>query len=80
MPAETDVSNRPGWFYHPAQDNQVKPPDHLHKIYLESIGRNTTLLLNFPPDGRGLIHENDEAAMRQFRIKPGGAADRESGR
>jgi len=59
LPSETDVSIRPGWFYHKSQDNQVKSPEHLFKIYLESIGRNSTLLLNYPPDKRGLIHEND---------------------
>lgn len=59
LPAETDVSIRPGWFYHKAQDDKVKTPDHLLKIYLESIGRNSTLLLNYPPDRNGLIHAND---------------------
>jgi alpha-L-fucosidase len=66
LPSETDVSIRPGWFYHASQDSQVKQPDHLLKIYLESIGRNSTLLLNIPPDRRGLIHENDVKAIETF--------------
>ncbi len=66
-PAETDVSIRPGWFYHPDQDDQVKPPDKLVDIYFSSVGRNGVLLLNVPPDKRGLIHESDAAAMREMR-------------
>jgi alpha-L-fucosidase len=58
-PAETDVSIRPGWFYHPAEDNQVKTPEKLLDIYFSSVGRNGVLLLNIPPDTRGLIHEQD---------------------
>ena len=58
-PAETDVSIRPGWFYHGNQDLQVKSPGELVDIYYSSVGRNGQLLLNIPPDRRGLIHEND---------------------
>ncbi|WP_242117003.1 alpha-L-fucosidase [Aestuariivivens sediminicola] len=59
IPAECDVSIRPGWYYHAAEDTQVKSLDHLVRIYYESIGRNASLLLNLPVDDRGLIHEND---------------------
>lgn len=58
-PAETDVSIRPGWFYHAQEDNEVKTPEKLLDIYFHSVGRNGVLLLNIPPDKRGLIHEND---------------------
>ncbi len=58
-PAETDVSIRPGWFYHPSQDEEVKIPEKLIDIYFRSVGRNGVLLLNIPPDKRGLIPEND---------------------
>ena len=58
-PAETDVSIRPGWFYHPAQDARVKTPEKLVDIYFSSVGRNGVLLLNVPPDTRGLIAEAD---------------------
>ena len=61
-----DVSNRPGWYYHPEQDNKVKTPDSLLKIYAASVGRNANLLLNIPVDTRGLIHENDSASLMGF--------------
>jgi alpha-L-fucosidase len=66
-PAETDVSIRPGWFYHPAQDGEVKAPEKLLDIYESSVGRNGVLLLNIPPDTRGRIHENDERSLLGLR-------------
>jgi len=63
---EVDVSIRPGWYYHANQDNKVKSPDSLMKIYVASVGRNSNLLLNIPVDRRGLIHENDSASMMGF--------------
>lgn len=55
VPAEVDASIRPSWFYHPEEDNHVKTVSELWDIYLHSVGRNSVLLLNFPPDKRGLI-------------------------
>ncbi len=66
-PAEVDVSIRPGWFYHASQDEAVRPPADLLHIYYESVGRGCNLLLNLPPDRRGLIHENDVASLREWR-------------
>lgn len=60
---EVDVSLRPGWYYHPEQDNKVKSPDSLMRIYVASVGRNANLLVNIPVDTRGLIHPNDSASM-----------------
>lgn len=58
-PAETNTSIRPGWFYHADQDDKVKSPQKLLDIYFNSVGKNGVLLLNFPPDKRGLINEHD---------------------
>jgi alpha-L-fucosidase len=66
LPAEVDVSIRPGWFYHPAEDKAVKTVEHLVKIYYESVGRGCNLILNVPPDRRGQIHPNDEAALSEW--------------
>ena len=59
IPAETDVSIRPSWFYHAEEDSRVKSVLELWYIYCTSVGRNSVLLLNFPPDRRGLIHSTD---------------------
>jgi alpha-L-fucosidase len=66
-PAETDVSIRPGWFYHASQDEEVKTPEKLMDIYFSSVGRNGVLLLNVPPDKRGHIHENDIKSLMDMR-------------
>ena len=65
-PSEVDVSIRPGWFYHAEQDTQVKSLDELVNIYYQSVGMNSVLLLNVPPDKRGLIHETDVARLKTF--------------
>lgn len=67
IPAEVDVSIRPGWFYHAKEDSLVKSPEKLLDIYLTSVGRGSTLLLNIPPDRRGLLHENDVNALKGWR-------------
>lgn len=67
VPAEVDVSIRPGWFYHSQEDSMVKSPEQLFQIYLSSVGRGSTLLLNVPPDQRGLFHPNDVQSLLGFR-------------
>ncbi len=67
IPAECDVSIRPGWFYHKEEDDKVKTAEQLFNLYLKSVGRGSTLLLNIPPDRRGLINEIDSAALVDFR-------------
>ncbi len=66
VPAEVDVSIRPGWFYHPSEDHQVKTLPQLLDIYYHSIGRNASLLVNFPVDTRGLIHEKDAEQIQKL--------------
>lgn len=67
LPAECDVSIRPGWFYHAAEDAMVRTAENLMELYFKSIGRGASLLLNLPPDRRGLIHENDVASLQGFK-------------
>jgi alpha-L-fucosidase len=66
-PAETDVSIRPGWFYHEAEDSLVKTPQQLMDIYFTSVGMNSVLLLNIPPDKSGLISEHDRQSLEGFK-------------
>lgn len=65
-PSEVDVSIRPGWFYHADQDTQVKSLKHLAEIFFRSVGSNSQLLLNIPPDRRGHIHEADSVRLQEF--------------
>ena len=65
-PGETDVSIRPGWFWHPAEDGQVRSAENLLELYFTSVGRNSKLLLNVPPTTTGLLHETDVARLTQF--------------
>ena len=70
-PAEADVSIRPGWFYHAAEDSRVRTADGLVELYFSSVGRNSKLLLNVPPTPAGLLHATDvsrlEAMDQQLR-------------
>ncbi len=67
IPAETDVSIRPGWFWKESETARLKSVDELLKIYYESVGRNSLLLLNVPPDNRGLIPRADSIRLMEFR-------------
>jgi len=66
-PAETDVSIRPGWFFHESENNLVKSPEQLLDIYYNSVGKNGVLLLNIPPDRRGLLHESDVQSLLEWK-------------
>ena len=67
VPPEIDVSIRPGWFYHASEDERVKSVAELVEIYYASVGRSGSLLLNVPPDRRGLFHETDVERLRGLR-------------
>ena len=66
-PGETDVSIRPGWFYHPAEDERVRDVDNLVQLYFTSVGRNSKLLLNVPPTRAGVLHQRDVANLAGMR-------------
>ncbi len=63
---ECDVSIRPGWFYHESEDLEVKSLEKLMDIYFNSVGRNSVLLLNLPPNKDGLLHDNDVNRLKEF--------------
>ena len=67
VPAECDVSIRPGWFYHAAEDDKVRDAKNLVELYFASVGRGASLLLNLPPDRRGRIHDADARSLLEFR-------------
>ncbi len=67
IPAETDVSVRPGWFYHASENDKVKTPQQLVNLYYQSVGHNSLLLLNIPPDREGLLSPEDVKNIKAFR-------------
>ena len=81
LPAECDVSIRPGWFWHEAENARVKKPAQLTSLYYQSVGRGATLLLNVPPNRDGLLSPEDVASLQGFGAylratftpEPGGA-------
>ena len=68
IPAECDVSIRPGWFWHAKEDSQVKTPAQLFDIYLKSVGRGGSMLLNVPVNRHGRISREDISSLRGFRL------------
>lgn len=69
IPAECDVPHRPGWFYHPEQDLQVKGPNELFEIYLKSVGRGANMNLGLAPMPEGILHEHDVKSLEAFGEK-----------
>jgi len=66
MPAEVDVSIRPGWFYHEKEDSKVKDLNSLKDIYFNSVGNGASWILNVPPDRTGQINAADVKALNAF--------------
>ena len=81
LPPECDVSIRPGWFWHEAENARVKRPEQLMDLYFQSVGRSCNLLLNVPPDRRGVLHEADAKSLAEFgdRLRRVFGADRARG-
>lgn len=67
IPAEVDVSIRPGWFWHDHENARVRTPENLLELYFNSVGRGANLNLNVPPDRSGRIHEEDKKSLAGFR-------------
>ncbi|WP_225872235.1 alpha-L-fucosidase [Pedobacter frigidisoli] len=63
------MSIRDGWFWHAEQDDKIKSVDKLMDIYFSSVGRNSVLLLNIPPDNIGQINKNDIMVLQQWTAK-----------
>lgn len=68
-PAEVDTSIRKGWFYHESDDDTVRSADELFDIWCKSVGGNSTLLLNVPPNSHGLIADVDVKVLQEFGQK-----------
>jgi len=66
LPSETDVSIRPGWYWHASEDHKLWPLSKFMNFYYESVGRNSLLLLNIPPNKEGLISTNDSLRLIQW--------------
>lgn len=66
MPAECDVSIRPGWFWHAAENSKVKSPPELVDLYRKSVGRGASLLINVPPNPKGQLSPEDVASLQDF--------------
>jgi len=66
LPAECDVSIRPGWFWHERENARVKTPAQLIDLYYKSVGRGANLLLNVPPNRDGLLQKEDLASLKAF--------------
>jgi alpha-L-fucosidase len=66
IPAEAVYNIRPGWFWHAAEDAEVKTVDQILGLYFDSVGRNSLLRLNVPPDSRGLLAVPDVAVLNQL--------------
>jgi len=69
IPAECDVPQRPGWFYHKNQDSKVKTPNQLFEIYLKSVGRGANMNLGLAPMPEGILHRNDVKSLKYFGEK-----------
>jgi alpha-L-fucosidase len=68
-PGEADVSIRPGWFHHAAENDKVRSAENLFELYCASVGRNANLLLNVPPTREGLLDEVDTRRLEEFGVR-----------
>jgi alpha-L-fucosidase len=68
-PGECDVSIRPGWFWHAAENDKVRSVDNLVDLYFKSVGRNSLLLLNVPPNKEGRLSDGDVRRLAEFHAR-----------
>lgn len=68
-PAEADVSINLGWFWH---NNlyylfkKQRTAKNLSDIYFNTVGGNSSMLLNVPPDKNGLINKREIRTLKEF--------------
>lgn len=66
IPAECDVSIRPGWFYHESENNRVRSVENLVNLYFKSVGHGASMLLNIPPSRKGTVYPTDSLTLAQM--------------
>ena len=64
VPAEIDMSIRPGWFWH--EKEEPHSLERLFHTYLTSVGANSCLNLNLPPNREGLIDQRDIQRLKEL--------------
>lgn len=64
-PGEADTkATSGGWFWH--QGESVSSAEELFKIYMQTVGRNATLILNIPPDRSGRLPDATVSRMTEL--------------
>lgn len=65
FPGESDAkATSAGWFWHSGET--IKTAERLFQMYLETVGRNATLILNLPPDQSGSLPDATVSRMEEL--------------